>query len=78
MTKKAICTENKALAYYSGFSGLEIHKIENGIDEYVYFTAGAWGGGISYHKSKIYYNNARGGYFKFNGLKIYFDECIKM
>ena len=36
MSKKAYCNNNPAIAYYSGFSGLEIHGIEYGIDDYIY------------------------------------------
>ena len=50
MTKKEYCTTHPATAYYSGFSGLEIHGIEYGINDYLYCVSGAWGGGKAYHK----------------------------
>ena len=37
-TKKQVCSNNKAFAYYSGLGGLEIHYIDYGIDDYVYYT----------------------------------------
>lgn len=30
------------VAYYSGFSGLEIKEIQYGIETYIIFVAGAW------------------------------------
>ena len=50
--KKAII-EKSALAYYSGFSGLEIKDIEYGIDDHIVFVAGAWYGKKSVHRAKI-------------------------
>lgn len=54
-TKKEICTNNKSIAYWSGANGLEIKHIEYGIDDYVYFVAGAWNGKPTYHKAKIHH-----------------------
>ena len=31
-----------AVAYYSGFSGLETHGIEYGVNDYLYCVSGAW------------------------------------
>lgn len=72
MTKREICTTNKSIAYYSGFGGLEIKKIEYGIDDYLYAVSGAWSSKKSYHKLKIY----DGNYIKLHGYKIPLDECI--
>lgn len=44
MTAKEYCTSHDAIAYYSGLSGLEIHGIEYGVDDYVYCASGAWVG----------------------------------
>jgi len=77
LTKKEVCLQNKAFAYYSGFSGLELHYIEHGIEDYIYCTSGAWTGKKSYHRLKIYYND-EGGYIKLHGYKIPLDECIRM
>lgn len=74
MTKREICTTNKSLAYYSGFGGFEIKKIEYGIDNYLYAVSGAWSSKKSYHKLKIYDDN----YVKLHGYKIPLTECIRM
>lgn len=76
-TKKEICTNNKSIAYWSGCNGLEIKHIEYGIDDYVYFVAGAWNGKPTYHKAKIHYGE-KCSYFKFHGYTVRLDECIRM
>ena len=53
MTAKEYCTSHDAIAYYSGLSGLEIHGIEYGVDDYVYCASGAWVGKYSYHRVKV-------------------------
>ena len=55
MTAKEYCTSHDAIAYYSGLSGLEIHGIEYGVDDYVYCASGAWVGKYSYHRVKVLY-----------------------
>lgn len=74
MTKREICTTEKSIAYYSGFGGFEIKKIEYGIDDYLYGVSGAWCSKKSYHKLKIY----NGDYVKLHGYKIPLNECIRM
>lgn len=80
MTKKQICEKNPAFAYYSGFSGLEIHYIEYGIDDYVYFVAGAWGARSkqTFHRAKIRYTSSGNAYFLFHGYRVPLNECIRM
>lgn len=73
MTKREICASNASIAYYSGFGGFEIKKIEYGIDDYLYAVSGAWCSKKSYHKLKIYDD-----YVKLHGHKIPLDECICM
>ena len=74
--KKAII-EKSALAYYSGFSGLEIKDIEYGIDDHIVFVAGAWYGKKSVHRAKI--NTTMNGklYFNYRGNRVHLDECIR-
>lgn len=76
-TKKEIITQNPAFAYYSGFGGLEFHKIEYGIEDYIYCVSGAWTSKKSYHRLKVYYGN-NGDFVKLNGVKVPLDECIRM
>lgn len=79
MTKKEYCQKNKAIAYYSGFGGLEIHGFEYGINDYVYCVSGAWGAPsrYSYHRLMLYLDH-RGQFFRLHGYKCYLDECYKM
>lgn len=77
LTKREVCLNNEAFAYYSGLSGLELHYIEYGIEDYVYCVSGAWGGPKGYHKLKVYYDDD-GGHLKLNGFKIPLSECIRM
>ena len=77
MTKKEYCINNEAIAYYSGFGGLEIHGIEYGVYDYLYCTSGAWTGKKSYHKLKIYYDSNFSGFVRLHGYKIPLKECIR-
>lgn len=82
----------QTIAYYSGFAGIEIKSI-NGwesieirdlyynsvpdlMDDYVIFVAGAWCSNKTVHRSRIYYTQS-GAYFKYNGIRIPLDECIR-
>ena len=78
MTKREYCINHHSIAYYSGFSGLEIKGIEYGIDDYVVFQSGCWGSPAiyGYHKAKIYYTDRP--YFMLNGYRIHLDECIRI
>ena len=80
MTKKEVCMNNKSIAYYSGFNGLEIKKIEYDIEDYVYCVSGAWGSpkNYGYHKLKVYYGKNGEDYIKLHGYKIPLNECIRM
>ena len=78
MTKKEFCLNNKAIAYYSGLNGLEIHGIEHGINDYLYCTSGAWNGKKAYHKLKVYYSFSDVAFIRLHGYKIPLDECIRM
>lgn len=76
MNKKEFCESNKPEAYYSGFGGIEIYRVEYSTDDYVIFTANSWSGKKTYHKSKIYYGEKK-SYFKYKGVRIPLDECIR-
>ena len=80
MSKKEYCQNNPAVAYYSGFSGLEIHGIEYGINDYVYCVSGAWGAASKrkYHKLKLYCDLNGDTVFYLHGYKISLNECIRM
>ena len=78
MTKKEYCLKNKACAYYSGFSGLEIHGIEYGLEDYIYCTSGAWTCKKKYHKLKIKYAQNGDAFVRLHGYRIPLNECIRM
>ena len=78
MTKKEYCINNKAVAYYSGLNGLEIHGVEYGIEEYLYCTSGAWIGKKQYHRLKIKYNASGAAFVLLHGYKILLSECIRI
>ena len=78
MTKKEYCLKNPAVAYYSGFSGLEIHGIEYGIDYYLYCVSGAWCGKYKYHRLKIQYSRKGSPFVRLHGYRVPLDECIRM
>ena len=71
---------NKSIAYYSCLNGLEIKKIEYGIEDYVYCVSGTWGSpkNYGYHKLKVYYDKNGNNYIKLHGYKIPLNECIRM
>ena len=77
MTKRSICENNKSIAYYSGFNGLEVKKIENGIEDFMYAVSNAWGGKKSYHKLKIHYCDA-GAYIRLHNYTCYLHDFIRM
>lgn len=77
MTKKEYCTTHPAIAYYSGFGGLEVHGIEYGIDDYLFCVSGAWGGEKSYHRLKIQYDRNGDTFIRLHGHKVPLRECVK-
>ena len=78
MTKKEICLNNKAFAYYSGWGGVELHHIEYGMDDYIYCVSNAWHGVKQYHKLKVYYTEHGDSYIKLVGHRIPLNECIRL
>lgn len=78
MNKKEYCLINPAIAYYSGFNGLEIHGIEYGINDFIYCVSGAWGGKKSYHKLKINHTITGNAFIILHGYRIPLNECLKM
>lgn len=74
--KKNEILEMKTIAYYSGLNGLEIKKIEYGINDYALCVSGAWIGKPKPHRLKIYYTNVN-AFIRLHGYKIPLDECIR-
>ena len=78
MTKKEYCQSRESIAYYSGFTGLEIKGIEYGIENFLYCVSGAWGGPKSFHRLKIQEDRKGRSFVRLNGYKVPLDECIRM
>lgn len=80
MTAKQYCLKNPAIAYYSGFSGFEIHGFEerNGQD-ILYGVSGAWSAPsrYKYHRLKVYWDTDS-PYFRLHNYKVPLNECIRM
>ncbi len=51
--KKADILSMESIAYYSGFNGLEIKKIEYGITDYLLCVSGCWYGGKAAQRRKL-------------------------
>lgn len=66
-----------SVAYYSGFNGLEVKKIEYGIDDYVLCVSGCWCGQKKPHRLKIYYGTDS-AYIMLHGYKCLLDDFIRM
>ena len=83
MTAREYCALHPAIAYYSGFSGFEIHGIEelNG-NTVIYGCTGTWTSPryYSYHRLRVYYPDkpSASPYVKLHGYRIRLDECIRM
>ena len=77
--KKTDILNMESVAYYSGFSGLEIKGIEYGINDYLLCVSGAWGAKSKQtpHRLKIYYDD-NGGFVRLYGCKVPMHECIRM
>jgi len=83
----------QTIAYYIGFAGIEIKSINgyeskeigdlyyNSVpdlmDDYVIFVAGAWCSNKTVHRSRVYYTLSGNAYFKYNGIRIPLNECIR-
>ena len=78
MSKKEICLKNPAGAYFSGCGGVEVNKIEYGINDYLYCTAGAWIGKKTFHKLKIKYTAAGYAFVMLHGYKMLLCDFIRM
>lgn len=77
MTNKNIMNM-QSVAYYSGLNGLEIKKIEYGINDRVLCVSGAWGGRKQAHRVKINYTRSGAAFIRVHGYRVPLDECIRM
>lgn len=76
-TEKQYYIDKSCTGYFSGYGGIEIKDIRYGINDYCIFVAGAWCSNKSAHKTRIDYNASGRAYFRYNGNRIYFDECLR-
>ena len=78
MTKKEYCNNNPVCAMYSfGYTALEVHGIEYGIDDYIIYKYTDGETVYSYHKSKIQYTASGSAYFVWKNRRIPLNECIR-
>lgn len=78
MTKRTQAIEKMpTIAYASTCNGVEIKKIDYGIEDYVICISNAWNDrqNLKAHRLKIYYTDRP--YFRLHGYRIYLDECIR-
>lgn len=76
MNKKEVCT-GRAAAYISAFGGIEIFRIEYGINDSIIFTAGSWTGHPTAHRARIYYTRGGDPYFLYSGQRLKLSEAIR-
>ena len=62
--------------YASMFGGLEVKRIEYGVEDYVLFVVNAWFCNPSVHRAKIHYGGGANPYFIFKGTRVYFNHLI--
>jgi hypothetical protein len=79
MTKKDVILSHEPIAYASACGGIEIYHIENGINDFIYFTSNAWNGTPRNkpHKAKIKYTLKGSPFFMCEGYRISLDDCIR-
>ena len=78
--KKSEIINMKTVGYYSGFGGIEIKFVEYGvygIDDYIIYVAGAWCSARSVHRCKVYFTMSGSPYFKYKGVRIHLEDCVR-
>lgn len=93
MTKKEYCTTHEVEAVYStGLSGISIHGIESGIEDYVYWSEShevtLWDTNsngypefkqvTTYHKSLLKTTITGNYYFISYGKRVSLDDCLRV
>ena len=67
--------EKDTVAYYSGYGGIEIKEVINGLEDYVIYVSNSFTSNKNVHKVKIHWGERP--YFIANGVRIHLDECIR-
>lgn len=74
-----IIKNHNVIGVHYGFGGIEVIKIEHGIDDYVHLVEGVQTSKPSYHRLKIYFDDKRdSSYFVLHRHRIYFDEIMRV
>lgn len=74
--EKMIIRESPTIGYWSEQGGIELKKIEHGIEDYAICVSSAWYGKKFCHRVKIYYTN-KGPCIYIRGQRLCFKDCIK-
>ena len=79
MTKneKLFYLDQKTVAYYSGWNGIEIKGIEYGINDYIIYITNAFTSNKKVHKTRVYYSSGENDYFIADGKRIKLNECLR-
>ena len=64
------------IAYWSVFNGVEVKKIEYGINDYCICVCDAWTKARKVHRLKIRTNNNGYNYILINNTRLFFDDCV--
>ena len=86
MTKKEFFAQNMSelhpIAYISALGGLEIYKIEYGINDSLFCAEGSWVGKKSnpeyQHKLRIYSNKNGESYIKIRGQRYKLCDAVRI
>jgi hypothetical protein len=67
------------IGYWSALCGVEVKKIEHGVEDYVICVANAWVGKHTYHRLRVQYTHAKDSrsYVILDGVKLYMDDCLR-
>lgn len=64
-----------SVGYWSELGGVEVKRIEYGIDDYICCVSGTFAGKRQGHRVKVNYGDRC--YIKLYGRRLYMDECIR-
>ena len=72
--------EMPTIGYWSALGGIELKKVEHGIEDYAICTVGAWQGNPTYHRVKIKYTRPKHiepkAYIVIRFQMFYLNDCI--
>ena len=78
MTPREYCKHNPPAAVYSdGMTGVTVHGIEHGINDYIYARSGI-PRQYRYHWRRVYHTRGGRLYFILDGRRVHLDECIRI